>query len=175
MLVNWYLAALAAIALSWSGCAPSLRSAHGAQRPVIENGKYLVSPGWDYRLCYRVPPERLRSIIASYAGTPYRKGGMSRKGIDCSGFVCVVFRELNHARMPRTARRQSRLGKPVALEDAQAGDLVFFVTGQRGIDHVGIYVGDDKFAHASTAKGVIISDLASGYYRERAVCVRRIF
>jgi cell wall-associated NlpC family hydrolase len=136
----------------------------------------MVPRDWDYRKYYVVPADRLESIIKRHIGTPYRYGGMSRRGMDCSGFVNVVFSELNHARLPRTSRAMSRLGKPVASTDARAGDLVFFRGGIfKRINHVGIYIGDGRFAHASRKKGVICSELDSEYYRKHFAGIRRLF
>ncbi len=160
---------------SLGGCASQVRYTRPSGA-VVGPGVYRVPRNWDYRTDYRVPPSRLVSIIDSYLGVRYRYGGTSRKGLDCSGLVYVVFRELNHARMPRTTRRLKRLGKVVPRSDAAPGDLVFFAMKRAGaVDHVGIYVGKGRFAHASSTRGVRYDRLGDEYYRRRVVCVRRVF
>jgi lipoprotein Spr len=145
-------------------------------RPEGSAASYRVPRTWDYRAHYRVPADRLKRIIASYVGVRYRYGGTTRRGMDCSGFVNVVFGELNHAKLPRSSRAMSRLGRAVPRKAARAGDLVFFRGGfLNRIDHVGIYLGEGKFAHVSRSKGVTYSSLAGDYYRRHYAGIRRIF
>lgn len=111
----------------------------------------------------------------AYQGVRYRWGGMSRSGVDCSGFTSVVFLSQG-IKLPRTALQQSRIGAAVSQSDLQAGDLVFFRTN-RGvrINHVGIYVGNRKFIHAATGGGhVMISDLDDKYYKRCYATARRV-
>jgi lipoprotein Spr len=160
-----------ASALALGGCAPSVRYAGDP------SGKqhYYVPPDWDYRAGYKVPETKLKRIVDSYIGVRYKNGGMERSGFDCSGFVCVVFRELNHARLPRSTGKLRWLGTQVSAYDARIGDLVFFRGGVfGGINHVGIYMGNRTFAHASTSKGVTYDALDDEYYRKHFVMVRRI-
>lgn len=110
-----------------------------------------------------------------WAGTPYRLGGQTRKGIDCSGFVQKTFKDRFNIALPRTTRDQARQGNFINKSDIQTGDLVFFRTG-RGPNgyHVGIYVKDGLFLHASTKGGVIYSSLDSPYWRRVYWQARRI-
>ena len=112
----------------------------------------------------------LNSFIKQWLYTPYKYGGMNKSGIDCSGFSTVVMREVYNITVPRTAGDQYNGGEKVRDGWRNPGDLVFFknVRGQ-GVDHVGIYLGNNRFAHSSTSKGVIISDLDEDYYRKRYV------
>jgi hypothetical protein len=161
-----------AAAMALTGCAPSVRYAED------QNGKahYYVPPNWDYRTNYKVPETKLKKIVDSYVGVRYKNGGMTRAGFDCSGFVCVVFRELNHARLPRSTGKLRHLGSQVSLDDAHIGDLVFFYGGVFGsINHVGIYMGSRTFAHASTSSGVRYDVLDDDYYQKHFAMVRRIF
>jgi hypothetical protein len=108
----------------------------------------------------------------AWQGTPYRIGGVSRSGIDCSAFVQITFRELFSVDLPRTTDQQLRVGQPINRAQLQSGDLVFFRNGR----HVGIYVEDHKFLHASTTRGVMISSLKNTYWSRnfwQAVTVRR--
>jgi probable lipoprotein NlpC len=161
------------------GCSSSVRfsSAHGSMETPRTSGSMLVPPGWDYRASYRIPQRRLLAIADSYIGVHYRWGGMNRKGVDCSGLVCLVFGELCHAKMPRSAGDQYRLGRSVDRDQAQVGDLVFFRTGIfNTIGHVGIMVGPKRFVHASSSpKGVMYSNLDEDYYRNHFAGIRRLF
>jgi cell wall-associated NlpC family hydrolase len=116
---------------------------------------------------------RLDGTIKDLIGTKYKSGGTSTNGFDCSGFTSFVFKTFKIS-LPRTSGEQSKVGKKVAKDDLQAGDLVFFNTNGRGVSHVGIYVGDGKFAHASSSKGVTISGLSDSYYVNRYMGARRV-
>ena len=103
-------------------------------------------------------------------------GGQSRGGIDCSGFVQKTFIDRFNIRLPRTTKDQAGYGKLVRKEDIQTGDLIFFkirVEDRNGY-HVGIYVKEDKFLHASTKGGVIYSSMNSPYWKKAFWQVRRV-
>lgn len=110
-----------------------------------------------------------------WAGTPYVLGGSGRKGVDCSGFVQTTFFDRFGIKLPRQTKEQANYGQYIDKADIQTGDLVFFKTG-RGPNgyHVGIYVKEDKFLHASTKGGVIYSSLNSDYWRKAYWQARRI-
>jgi cell wall-associated NlpC family hydrolase len=138
--------------------------------------RILVPANWDYRANYQVPAARLKRIADSYLGTRYKSGGMSRSGVDCSGFVCLVFKALNEARLPRSSGKQWKLGRLVSPREARLGDFVFFRGGLFGmVNHVGIYMGDNSFIHASTSSGVIYSTLDDQYYKKHFAGIRRVF
>ncbi|MCX8057070.1 MAG: NlpC/P60 family protein [Ignavibacteria bacterium] len=119
--------------------------------------------------------EKFLMTIISYLGTPYKFGGTSRKGIDCSAFTRLIFQESLNIELPRSTLEQVKLGYPVSRKDLQFGDLVFFNTRRRqNPGHVGIYLWDNYFVHASTKYGVIVSSMASGYYDRRFVGARRL-
>ncbi len=100
-----------------------------------------------------------------WQGTPYQLGGVTKQGIDCSAFVQKIYQmQLGHT-LPRTTLQQQQVGKPVQKTQLQAGDLVFFKTGQK-LRHVGIYIENERFIHASTSKGVIISSLSNPYWQK---------
>lgn len=114
--------------------------------------------------------------IEDVKGTKYKYGGNTTSGFDCSGFVRYIFDKMGYE-LPRRSADQASEGTKVAKDDLVAGDLVFFDTSGSNdgdITHVGIYVGDGKFAHASTSKGVIIDSLDSSYYKPRYVTARQI-
>lgn len=108
-----------------------------------------------------------------WKGTRYRAGGMDKSGLDCSGLVYLAFRDEFGMKLPRTAAAMAQLGMPVARTDLLAGDLVFFKNGLRS-RHVGIYLGDDEFLHASTSQGVMISRLHDYYWRDHYWQARRV-
>jgi cell wall-associated NlpC family hydrolase len=111
----------------------------------------------------------------AYRGARYRRGGMSARGFDCSGFVKYVY-ESKGVKLPRTSYEMFRCGTPVAKSDLRAGDLVFFAnTYRRGISHVGMYVGNGEFIHASTSRGgVRVDKLDGAYYQRKYAGARRI-
>jgi cell wall-associated NlpC family hydrolase len=118
--------------------------------------------------------EKLIEIAQKMLDIPYRFGGSSLLGIDCSGYVQKVFGLLDIV-LPRTAREQFRLGKLVGKEDLSIGDLVFFRTYAKFPSHVGIYLGDNRFIHASSAdRKVTIDSLDAPYYIKRFIGARRL-
>lgn len=117
----------------------------------------------------------------SYTGTPYKWGGTTRSGIDCSGLMLRSF-EVAGIQIPRTSAAQSKVGKKVNVNDLEPGDLVFFALGKkrRQITHVGLVTAvrnknDIKFIHASTRLGVMEANLKADYYWKRIVTTRRPF
>lgn len=96
----------------------------------------------------------------------YRDGGLDREGVDCSGFVQMTFRQQLGIRLPRTTSQLAALGVDVSRDELSMGDLVFFRTGDDK-QHVGIYLENGLFLHASTSKGVTISRLVNSYWRSR--------
>ncbi|HHS13105.1 MAG TPA: peptidoglycan endopeptidase [bacterium] len=110
-----------------------------------------------------------------FLGTPYSAGGSHKEGMDCSGLVVRVFSQASGKSMPHSADRLFKMGRPVSLRSLQQGDLVFF-RENRGdtVSHVGIYLGNMEFIHASL-RGVIISRLDSAYYQSRFAGARRLY
>lgn len=112
--------------------------------------------------------------ISRYMGAPYVYGGMSSQGIDCSGYTLQVYKSSVGKALPRSSAAQASIGSPVPFESLKFGDLIFFNTTGEPNSHVGIYLGDDLFAHASVSQGVTISSLESTYYKKRYEGARRI-
>ncbi|MCH8546328.1 MAG: C40 family peptidase [Cryomorphaceae bacterium] len=107
----------------------------------------------------------LESVVKDWVGTPYRWGGTSKSGADCSGFTLKVYEEVYGQTLPgRRAEDFFQSAKVINEKQAQPGDLVFFRIKGRRIDHVGVYLGNRRFAHASSSKGVVISSLDESYY-----------
>ncbi len=102
-----------------------------------------------------------------WRNTPYQLGGYDQTGIDCSGFVALTFAELFDIQLPRSTRQQARIDAEIPKVLIETGDLVFFKIPKQGdIYHVGIYLEEDNFLHASTTKGVMISNLQAQYWSD---------
>lgn len=125
----------------------------------------------------RAGPSRLVRVIDRYRGIPYRWGGTTRAGMDCSAFARAVFRETYGIELPRTTKQMYGIGRLVARRQQLAvGDLVFFDienTGT-GVSHVGIYLGQGRFAHMSQSQGVTITPLDNLYFHRRYAGARRV-
>ena len=112
--------------------------------------------------------------ISKFMGVPYVHGGAGTDGMDCSGYTMIVYKNAIGKLLPRSSAEQSKLGTTVELNNLKFGDLIFFNTTGESASHVGIYLGDDLFAHASVSFGVTISSLQSSYYAKRYETARRI-
>jgi len=111
--------------------------------------------------------------VDKVVGTPYLWGGTSKAGFDCSGFIQYIFDKFK-LDLPRTSKTQAKEGTAVDQDNLRAGDLVFFNTDGQGISHVGLFLGNNKFAHSSSSRGVTISSLSESYYKNRYVTARRV-
>ncbi len=112
----------------------------------------------------QIKNEKLYSFINDWIGVPHRLGGMSKSGVDCSGFTTVLEQEIYNKTLPRTASQMANQIKRKDEKDLEEGDLVFFDLEGKKFSHVGIYLQNDKFVHASSSKGVIISNLKDPWY-----------
>ncbi|MES2279623.1 MAG: NlpC/P60 family protein [Bacteroidota bacterium] len=106
---------------------------------------------------------KLFQFVYDWIGTPYRFGGASKKGIDCSAFTKELYEKVFNMDIKRNSRDIFSMVTPVAKDDLKQGDLVFFKIHSRSISHVGIYLGDGRFAHASS-RGVAINNIQDSYY-----------
>lgn len=153
------------------------------QVKVDDNGCYYVNLSEEtVTLPCRTPEEmadlrqELLALAQDYLGTPYVYGGKSPRGFDCSGFVQYIYGQLGYT-LNRTASSQLCNGLIVPDDELLPGDIVFFrgTSSESGISsHVGIYIGNGEFIHASSSRGVIVSSLAEGYYEEHFLCARRV-
>jgi cell wall-associated NlpC family hydrolase len=163
--------------------APGAASAATSPPAAAENGEWeLVTlpdgrRGWAPRSALLVPstlplaPQQLVDLAGKFVGAPYRWGGQSPNGVDCSGFVQEVFRLAGHA-LPRLADEQ--FTKTAPIDAPQLGDLVFFSTYLPGPSHVGISLGGQEFLHASSSRGVIRASLDEPYFKTRYLGARRL-
>ncbi|MBW4085178.1 C40 family peptidase [Paenibacillus sp. S150] len=116
---------------------------------------------------------KLDTVISKTIGTTYKFGGTSTNGFDCSGFTSYVFKSIGLT-LPRTSKAQFKVGTSVSRSNLRSGDLVFFNTFGSGVSHVGIYVGNGKFAQSSTSRGVTITSLSEAYWANRYVGAKRV-
>lgn len=136
---------------------------------------YLDDDTAEQFTAYGIKKQEIMDKIMDWVGTPYRFGGTTRNAIDCSAFTQKVFLDVADILLPRVAREQVDIGRKVKMKDLQFGDLIFFHTySKRFASHVGIYLGDNLFAHASSRYGVTVSSLESTYYNKRFIGGRRL-
>jgi len=141
---------------------------------VLRVGTVLQVPGGSGGAGGMGSQNRFAQAALEYRGVRYRWGGMSTRGMDCSGLVALVLRDYG-IKAPHNAKALYKLGKSVSRENLQPGDLVFFHTTRPGISHVGIAIGNGKFVHASSSKGrVRVDRLDTGYYSQRLVGAKRV-
>ncbi len=111
----------------------------------------------------------------TFLGTPYRFGGSNRYGMDCSGLVMRVYNDVYGIKLPHNTYQLYKRAHPIPIQNLKIGDLVFFAEKQRNkISHVGIYMGNGYFIHASSSRGVVMSKLNSRYYKKRSIGAKRI-
>jgi len=123
-----------------------------------------------------IDKKKIMDAIMDCIGTNYHFGGSTRSGIDCSSFTRTIFATAGNFMLPRTAAEQFEVGAKIrGREKMQFGDIVYFHTRRKVyVSHVGIYLGDNLFAHASSRYGVTVSSLESEYYDKRLIGVRRL-
>jgi len=117
--------------------------------------------------------KRILDEYQQWRGTRHKMGGTGSQGIDCSGFVKAIYRDAFNIDLPRTTKEQVKRGKPIAFNGLQPGDLVFFKPPTYA-RHVGIFLSQSKFVHASKTKGVIISKIDGDYWGKYYWTARRI-
>ncbi|MDZ4795235.1 MAG: NlpC/P60 family protein [Bacteroidota bacterium] len=121
-----------------------------------------------------LPNKALLENVDEWYGVRYRTGGNTKSGVDCSGFTVAVYAALYGIMLPRVSREQYRISRKISTTELQEGDLVFFNTNGSGVSHVGVYLGNNKFIHASVSKGVMVNGLFEPYYLKRYYGAGRI-
>ena len=121
-----------------------------------------------------LPNKILLESVDEWYGVRYRTGGNTRSGVDCSGFTVAVYAAVYGISLPRVSREQYRISRKISTTELQEGDLVFFNTKGNGVSHVGVYLGNNKFIHASVSRGVMVSGLSESYYVQRYYGAGRI-
>jgi len=153
-------AILLTLAVAVGGC--TSEPAHPARQPVVETRA-------------RQPQHPGASVAATLIGSPYRYGGASPRGFDCSGLVYYSYRKAG-IHVPRTTQAQLRNAYRIPLNQLQPGDLVFFKLDRRPVSHVGIYAGNDRFIHApSRGKQVSFTTMSDPYWQARLVGAGRYY
>jgi len=161
------------LVLLLSACSPSVRFTRDNGRLPVHATAQKKAPPADQWL--PMNNACLAQAVQRWKGTPYLFGGLSEKGIDCSGFVKKIFWECNRVQLPRNSREQAEYGRSVRKGELAPGDILFFKIRSFKINHVGIYIGDGRFAHASTSEGVTVTPLEDPYYKDRFVLARRLY
>jgi cell wall-associated NlpC family hydrolase len=121
-----------------------------------------------------LPSNSLLETVDQWYGVRYRTGGNTKSGVDCSGFTCAVYSSHYGYTLPRVSREQYRVSRKLSIPELEEGDLVFFSMHGRGVSHVGVYLGNNKFIHASVSRGVMVNDLSETYYKVRYYGAGRI-
>ena len=121
-----------------------------------------------------LPNKVLLENVDTWYGVRYRTGGNGKNGIDCSGFTVAVYAAVYGINLPRVSREQYRISRKISTTELQEGDLLFFNTRGSGVSHVGVYLGNNKFIHATVSKGVMVNDLFESYYVKRFIGAGRI-
>lgn len=132
----------------------------GRQMPEVSRGSNAIG-------------RRIVQNAMEYMGVPYVFGGVSPGGFDCSGYVRYIYASAG-IYLPRMADEQYEVGTPVSQGNLRAGDMVFFETYEPGASHVGIYLSEGNFIHASSSRGVVISSLYEDYYASTYIGARRV-
>ena len=162
---GWMPLVLVGTALLFTSCQSDRRASPPPQQPV-------AAPVQPQRA---IRPAQWKTEAEHWLGVKYRKGGMDRTGVDCSGLAFAMYLAVTGISLPRTSEDQFRYGNLVSFNELRPGDLVFFTSlNQRVVDHVGIYLGDTQFVHASASKGVVVSSFRQDYYAKRFHAAKRI-
>ncbi len=150
---------------------------------ILANRKAEVESASSVQLKYAVlmnteveslPNKVLLENIDEWYGVRYRTGGNNKTGVDCSGFTVAVYLAVYGIALPRVSRDQYRISRKISTTELREGDLVFFNTRGSGVSHVGVYLGNNKFIHASVSRGVMVSGLFEPYYIQRYIGAGRI-
>lgn len=166
----------------WIVLAAALLAGCAASAPRLaphQTGQPATDPASPIVVATSVPAAEFRrrpvlTKIMSLMGVPYAFNGTDTSGFDCSGFTSAVFASALQRPLPHSSQGQYALGVAIERDSLRFGDLVFFADGGDEPSHVGIYVGDGLFAHASVSLGVTVSLLESGYYKKRYLGARRL-
>lgn len=151
-----------------------LASCSSSKKVFDYNNEYRQLARAGLKLGFDIDEDDDRKLMlecASWLGVKYRYGGNNKNGVDCSGLTCNIYRNVYSHSLHRSSFDQySKDVKKIKRKKLKSGDLVFFATGSSDrVSHVGIYLKDNLFIHASSSRGVVVSDLDQKYYKERWV------
>lgn len=150
---------LSAALLGGAGCSTLRRAGHEADRDFYRT--YSKKMGVSFN---GTEEKELIRAAAGWLGVPYRYGGQSRKGVDCSALVGNLYREAYGVTLPRSSSMMAKQAKRVKRRNLACGDLLFFTIADKKVSHMGMYLANDKFLHASTSRGVSVASLSDKYW-----------
>lgn len=163
-------------ALLLSGCSTTPDSANKLEQANYQTNAHKLASNKASQNMDLAPEldarTQFQQLFNSWSGVPYRFGGNSKRGIDCSALMQVSMQRLFDMNLPRTTALQVKQGHYIDRKDAKFGDLIFFRTG-RNTRHVGLYIGEGKFMHASSSRGVMISRTDNPYWASKFWQFRR--
>ena len=159
-------------AMIFTSCGVVQRGTIPWENPSVVEGSKATVPV-NFSRSERALRSKLDQALQEWRGTRYILGGTSRRGIDCSAFMQVVFKDYLGVTLPRTTREQMQIGSSVRRRNIKIGDMVFFKTG-RTTYHVGVMINGEQFLHASTSSGVTISNIQNQYWVSTYLTTRRI-
>lgn len=175
------------IILSLGSCVSKKKTTYSKDRKVsVAPSKVIIKKGASSKAKRKAEEiavdrkaDKIINSALAFSGTPYKFGGTTKRGMDCSGLLYVAFSEHNIT-LPRVSYNMANEGKEIRVKDVEKGDLLFFRTSKKRkrINHVGLVVATDnneiKFVHASTSRGVIVSSLREGYWNYAFVKATRV-
>lgn len=157
------------VAVLLNGCASSSKASHSAPLTSNTNRQKEIRDKYATILqvdAVNVTNYTLYNFINEWYSTPYHYGGKTKEGIDCSGFTCLLYQQVYGHDISGTAGDLYNQCESVKVADLKEGDLVFFKINSKNISHVGVYLQNNKFVHASVHSGVVIDDLSEAYYKK---------
>lgn len=161
--------------------AATLLTACGTHKRALTSEEYILLELMELdkqRIRATPNPTQADALLAeayTWVGTPYRYGGQSRSGADCSGFVMQVYLKTLGIKLPRSSREQAQQGRRVKRSELRPGDLVFFAIGRGStVNHVGIYAGNNMMIHASASRGVMLATFTDPYFTRHYHSARRL-
>lgn len=168
---------LALLAISMSSCTSQKRAQKHRNKATVQTTETNNKKKTEHALIEKyavelgvssndLKNEKLYQFIEDWKGVPYKYGGNSKVGVDCSGFIGQLYREVYTINLPRTTSEISQVSKPISKPNLSEGDIVIFDINGKKSSHVGVYLINGKFVHASTSRGVVISDLTNPYYQK---------
>ena len=168
------LTLLLSLFVLFSGCSRKLPPKKASSVKEVNLKKYSTHQVPKKKTDSSSDLNRLYTQYRVWKGTPYRYGGVSLKGVDCSGFVLNAYKKVYDIQLPRSTKDQVKKGRIVYRYELRTGDLLFFKTGWN-VRHVGIYLENGKFMHASNSKGVTIASINNPYWKKHYWQTRRLF
>lgn len=173
MIKKWNITVFAVIAALLSSCGVAERAVPPSSLPSSDPLPAENTPSAMAVSGIEEVEGSLEQAHLKWEGTPYRWGGTTIHGIDCSAFVQVVFNKYFGMDLPRSTRQQLYVGQRIRRSSLRPGDLVFFQTGRKML-HVGIMMEGEEFLHASTSEGVTISSMDDYYWQSRYITAKRV-